>query len=57
MPSYSMRTPSGTDGVADSCTWSELLLGSGSEVKMGSGISSGMGFKMGLGSEYAVRSG
>lgn len=49
--------PTGTDGVADSHTCSDTLLGSGSGAKLCSDVSSDMDFVAGLGSVSEVGSG
>lgn len=41
VPLNSTMTPTGTDDVAGSCTWSGILLGLGSRAKYGSGVGSG----------------
>lgn len=59
IPFNSTRTPTGTDGVAGSSTWSEILLGSGSGVGSVTGIEAAELSMMGmldgwLGSESRV---
>lgn len=44
MPTNSTNTTSGTDVEAGSSTWSDFLLGSGSRMKIGTGVNSSMAF-------------
>ncbi|ROL32994.1 hypothetical protein DPX16_5889 [Anabarilius grahami] len=58
IPSYSTRTPSGTDDDdASSRTWSDSALGSCTEVMNGSGVVSGTGIAAGLSTVSVVGSG